>query len=190
MRKLTIEIAAMLLLTAAIAYAHCDSLDGPVVQAARRALAAADVNVVLPWVQSRDEPAIRQAFARTLAVRKLNPEAEELADTWFFETLVRVHRAGEGAPFDGLKPAGTDVGPALAGADKAIETGDLQRLDTMLTGAVREGLRQRFARVRQAANYKPSDVNAGREYVAAYVDFIHFAERLHEAMAAGEHEQH
>jgi hypothetical protein len=187
MRKCIVEIAAALLITAALAYGHCDSLDGPVVQAARRALADGDVNLVLSWVQGRDEPAIRQAFAQTLAVRKLNPEAEKLADTWFFETLVRVHRAGEGASFEGLKPAGADISPALSAADKAIETGNLQGLDSALTGSVQEGLRSRFARVRQAANYKPSDVNAGREYVAAYVDFIHFAERVHEATAIAAH---
>jgi hypothetical protein len=43
-------------------------------------------------------------FTKTLAVRKQSKEAKELADMYFFETLVRIHCAGEGAPYTGLKP--------------------------------------------------------------------------------------
>lgn len=86
--------------------AHCDGIDGPVVGAAQKALETANVNLVLIWVQKQDEPAMRKAFEKTLAVRKLGSSAKELADLYFFETLVRVHRAGEGAPYTGLKPAG------------------------------------------------------------------------------------
>lgn len=171
---------AILVLSAAFAFAHCDSVDGPVVQSARRALASGDVNLVLPWIQPDQESVIRDAFARTVAVRKLNPDAERLADTWFFETLVRVHRQGEGAPYEGLKPAG-NVDPALRAADTAIDEGNIENLEKHLTTAVREGLHQRYHRVTKLKNFKSSDVNAGRDYVAAYVDFIHFAERLHQA---------
>ena len=80
------------------AMAHCDGMDGPVVKAAQRALASGDVNLVLIWVQKKDIQEIRQAFERTLAVRKLGHAAQELADLYFFETLVRMHRAGEGEP--------------------------------------------------------------------------------------------
>jgi hypothetical protein len=92
---------------------HCDGLDGPVVSLARRALDAGNVNLVLPWVREQDEAEVREAFAHALAVRKLGGEAKDLADRHFFETLVRVHRAGEGAPYTGLKPAGRDLGPAI-----------------------------------------------------------------------------
>lgn len=33
-------------------------------------------------------------------------------------------------------------------------------------------------------NYDVNDVAAGREYVKAYVEYIHFVERLHEATTA------
>jgi hypothetical protein len=91
------------------------SLDGPVVKAAQRALDTRNPAFALIWVQATDEPEIRTAFERTLAVRGLSPQAKQLADRFFFETLVRVHRAGEGAPFTGLKPAGRDLGPAIPG---------------------------------------------------------------------------
>ena len=88
--------------------AHCDTLDGPVVTAAKEALDTGDANPVLIWVQEKDEAQIREAFNKTLSVRKLSPETKDLADMYFFETLVRVHRAGEGASYTGLKPAGLD----------------------------------------------------------------------------------
>jgi hypothetical protein len=160
--------------------AHCDGLDGPVVGAARRALAAADPAEVLIWVQPADEAAIRDAFAQALSVRKLGGDAKKLADTWFFETLVRVHRAGEGAPFTGLKPAGRDLGPAIPAADKALETGDARPLEKLLTEAVATGVREKFQAAKALRKFDKADVAAGRRYVAAYVAYIHFVERLHE----------
>jgi hypothetical protein len=72
------------------AYAHCDGLDGPVVKAAKAALEHSDVSLVLIWVRQEYEPEVRTAFQRTSAVRGLSPEATELADMYFFETVVRL----------------------------------------------------------------------------------------------------
>lgn len=158
--------------------AHCDTMSGPVVQAAREALQKQDVRLALIWVKESEEPAIRDAFQHTLAVRKLGPAARELADQWFFETLVRVHRAGEGAPYTGLKPAGLDLGPAIPAADRSLESGDLAPMTRMLTEAVNRSLRESFEAALAARKYAPGDVAAGRKYVAAYVTFIHRAEAL------------
>ena len=169
------------------ARAHCDGLDGPVVMAARQAIEKNDATKVLVWVQKKDEAEIRKAFEQTLAVRKLNAQARELADTYFFETLVRVHRAGEGAPYTGLKPAGRDLGPAIPGADRALETGDVEPLVRLLAHAAEEGVRRHFAEARAARSYPAGDVEAGREYVAKYVPFIHYVERLYESATTAAH---
>ena len=137
-----LAIGFVFLLMPAKVFGHCDGMDGPVVQAAQRALAKGDVNLVLIWVQANDEAEIRKVFAKTMAVRKLNAEARELADLYFFETLVRIHRAGEGAPYTGLKPAGRDLGPAIPAADKAIETGALEPLLKLITSESTNGLRE------------------------------------------------
>lgn len=163
------------------AWAHCDGLDGPVVIAARQALEKSDVNRVLIWVQKGDDAAIRKAFEQTLAVRKLSPQAREMADMYFFETLVRLHRAGEGAPYTGLKPAGGDLGPAIPGADRALETGDVEPLVRLLVGSAEKGLRERFSEARTARNYPAGNVETGREYIAKYVPFIHYVERLYQS---------
>src|SRR5512132_3165510 len=144
---LSLSLSVCLFLVPRPASAHCDTMDGPVVKAAQKALETGKLGPVLAWVQPKDEAEIKAAFARTLAVRKLSPEARELADRYFFETLVRVHRAGEGAPYTGLKPAGSVVDPALTAADKALETGKLEPVVKLLEDKVNSGLTERFARV-------------------------------------------
>ena len=163
------------------ALAHCDGLDGPVVKAAQTALESGDPNRVLIWVQKKDETEIKAAFQKTLAVRKLSSEAKALADNYFFETLVRVHRAGEGAPYTGLKPAGRDLGPAIPAADKALASGSVKSLAKILVHAVQGGLEEHFKEVIAKKKFKKDDVEAGRGYVNSYVEFIHYVERLYEA---------
>lgn len=175
---------AALTLSPAPARAHCDSLDGPVVKTARRALESGKLAPVLAWVRPGDEGDIEAAFARARAVRKAGGEARALADTWFFETLVRVHRAGEGAPYTGLKPAGTDVGPAVRAADAAVASGSAAEVEKLLVEGVRHGLHERFAAVK-ARKVPGEDVAAGRAWVAAYVPFVHWVEAVHGA-AQGE----
>jgi len=163
------------------ALAHCDGLDGPVVKAAQEALEMRNPAPALIWVQPIDEPEIRAAFEQTLTVRASSPEAKALADRYFFETLVRVHRAGEGAPYTGLKPAGRDLGPALPAADMAIDQGSVEPVVELLADAMQGGLREHFKEIVAAKAFKPGDVAAGREYVKAYVGFIHYVERIYEA---------
>lgn len=163
------------------ANAHCDGLDGPVVAAAQEALAKGDANLVLIWVHASDEAEIRRAFERTLKVRKLGPEARQVADTYFFETLVRIHRAGEGAPFTGLKPAGRDLGPAIPAADQALESGDVTPLTHLLVDRMRSGLNERFNAAMTTRKFDAKDVDAGRKYVEQYVAFIHYVEGMYEA---------
>jgi hypothetical protein len=169
------------------ALAHCDGLDGPVVKAAQKALDTRDPAPVLIWVQAEDEAEIRAVFEQTLAVRALSPQAKELADRYFFETLVRVHRAGEGAPYTGLKPAGRDLGPAIPAADQAIDEGSVEPVMTLLTDAMQEGLRAHVEAAVMAKGFRPSDVAAGREYVKSYVELMHYVERLYEAIAISAH---
>lgn len=171
--------AGLCLLAASAARAHCDTLSGPVVQAARMALEKGDVTPVLKWVKKEDEKEIRAAFEKTLAVRAQGAEARELADTYFFETLVRLHRAGEGAAYTGLKPAGTDLGPAIPAADRALDTGSVDALVKLLTEEVAAGVRQRFSHALEAKRSAEASVEAGRRFVAAYVEFMHYVERVH-----------
>jgi hypothetical protein len=183
MRRFAILLVflAVLLLPKNMLYAHCDTMNGPVVKAAQKALETGDVNLVLVWVQKSDEAQIEEAFQKTLAVRKLSLEAKQLADMYFFETLVRIHRAGEGVAYTGLKPAETQVDPGIEAADKALEKGSAEELLKSVTEAVHHGIHEQFTNAMAKQNFKKDDIAAGREYVKAYVEFIHYVERLYQA---------
>jgi hypothetical protein len=192
-----IEIAVIIgfclttsLFIAKTVWAHCDTLDGPVVMNAKEALEKGDVTPVLKWVKKEDEAEIRDVFQKTLTVRSKGKEAKELADMYFFETLVRIHRAGEGAPYKGLKPAGADLGPAIPAADKAIERGNIEPVLKLLTDKIQEGVRERFKHIMAKKNFKKDDVVAGREYVEAYVMFMHYVEGIFEASEKTSHGHH
>lgn len=162
------------------ASAHCDTLDGPVVQAARKALETANLNPALVWVKPDDEKEIRDVFEKALAVRKAGGPARELADMYFFETLVRVHRAGEGAPYTGLKPAGY-IEPPVAAADQALATGKLDKVSRLVSSRIEQGLHRQFTQVLAKKNYAPNNVEAGRAFANAYVEYVHYVERLYNA---------
>lgn len=159
-------------------FAHCDTMDGPVVKAAREALEKGDVSFVLIWVQKEDEAEIKKAFERTLTVRKLDQQAKELADMYFFETLVRIHRAGEGEPYTGIGPAGTKVEPGISAADKAVQTGSIDNLVKEVTEDIARGMRERFNGMMENRKHSGDSVEAGRRYVGSYVSFIHYVEKL------------
>ena len=174
--RYAILTALILIVSTGVSLAHCDTMDGPVIKDAKLALEGNNINYVMKWIQTADEPELREAFALTIKVRKLGPEAGTLADRYFFDTLVRLHRMGEGVGFTGVKPAGTPVDERILAADRAIEAGNLTPLAGKVPEDMMHELHLLFDRVMALKNFDTSDVKAGREYVAAYVSFFKFAE--------------
>jgi hypothetical protein len=166
---------------------HCDALDGPVVSAARDALAAGEIDLVLPYVPQEAEPEVREVFDRVLPVRGHGPEAAGIADRLFFETVVRLHRAGEGAPYTGLKPAGLPHGPALPLAEEAVATGSPDALADFLAGVLRNELGQRLDRVVALASSKDRSLADARRYVEAMLGFEVYSHHLLESMRTRPH---
>ncbi len=158
--------------------AHCDTLAGPVVIEAKAALEKGDVTSLLKWVKKENEEEIHEAFAKTLTVRSQSKEAKELADMYFFETLVRIHRAGEGAPYTGLKP-GEAIEPIIEESDEALESGTVDNLIKEVTDTVAKGIREKFIHTLETKKNADKSVEAGRKYVEAYVVFTHYVERLY-----------
>ena len=175
-----IGMLSILVLSAVTTFGHCDTMDGPVVRAAQAALKSGNVNLVLIWVKGKDEAELKEAFRKTLKVRRLSPAARELADRYFFETLVRIHRTGEGAPYTGLKPARSDLGPVIPVADKAIENGLVTPLLKLFPDDVRPDIEKRFGDAVAKKNFRRNDVAAGRDYVEAYSSFLEYLEHLYE----------
>jgi hypothetical protein len=166
------------------AAAHCDSVDGPVAADVRAAVAAGDPTPILKWVPAVDEDAVRDAFAHAAEVRELGEAGRELADRWLLETVVRIHRAGEGEPFTGIKPSGS-IDPGIQLADRALDAGSPDALAAAVTGHVERVIRERFTRALTARKAASDSVEQGRAYVAAYVELMHTIEGLHHALAGG-----
>lgn len=173
---ISLLLLAVFFITSYATLAHCDTKEGPVVAAAIKAIEQNNINYVLIWVKPADERELREAFERTMKVRELSADAKALADNYFFETLVRIHRSGEGVPFTGVKPAGTRIDKKILAADKSIEAGSLAPLNDLVPEDQRAELKKRFDQVMALKNYDINNVQAGREYVEAYVHFFHFAE--------------
>lgn len=168
---------------------HCDTLDGPVATAAKKALEGGNVNLILPYVPKDGEAEITRAFEKVLKIRN-DPAVQEVADLYFFETVVRVHRLGEGAPYTGLKPAGLSEGPVIPVAEKAIETGSPDELVRILTDLVCEEVTQRLMRVMHLKEHVDKSVDDAREYVEAMLDLQVWSHALSESIQAAAHPGH
>lgn len=186
-------ITAMAILVSALSagqvYAHCDTLDGPVVKDAKLALEKGDVTPVLKWIKPEFVKEIKEAFEKTLKVRIKGDDAQELADRYFFETLVRVHRAGESAPYTGLKPAG-QVEPMVKHLDGALEKGTVDSVTDKVAAKVKANIKERFEKVLETRKHADEDVEKGRAFVEAYVVFMHYVEGIHKAVNRQGHESH
>ena len=160
-------------------FAHCDTLDGPVINAARKALKTDNVNYVLIWVKPEDEDEIKKALEKARKKRKQakNKKGKDDADMAFFQTLVRVHREGEGAKYEGIKPAGS-VEPEIALADKAVETGKLnEALSKIQSEHAKKTIKHLFHQLMKKSHYHVDNISSGREFIEAYVEFIHTVEK-------------
>jgi len=185
-------LLGVLVLAPLSAYAHCDAADDPVATAALKALETKNLNLVLPYVLAAAEPELTATFEQALLVRTGARDAKALADRYFTEAAVRLHRAGEKAPYTGLKPAGTDFGPAIPAAEKALQSGALDRLVKLISQEVARGIAEHFehARAKKGVAKEPtskSGVQAARERVSAELDFIGYVERMYLATKASGH---
>ncbi len=188
LKPLTAMLAAIALIALfpMTAFAHCDTMDGPTVADGRKAMESNNVNYVLKWVQPDYEAAITEVFQLSMKVKDLGPESKDLAEQYFFSELVRMHRAGEGAPFDGLKPSGTPIDERVLAADESIAAGSLSPLKGMMEEEQLPELTERFEKVMELKDFDVNDVDAGREYIEAYVSFFKFAEGEEEHHGAAE----
>lgn len=163
---------------------HCDSLDGPVVTAARKALEAEDVELVLPYVHAGGEPEVRSMFTTVLPVRRQSPAARAVADQLFLETVVRVHRAGDGAPYTGIKPAGLTVGRVIPLAEHSIESGSSEALVRFLSEVLRDEFTSRLEHVKLLDAMKHLSLDFARKHVEAMLGFEAYAHLVYQALSA------
>ena len=126
-------VAVGVLLFPKTASAHCDTPDGPVIIDGKKSLESGDIDLSLKWITAEYEAELKHAFDLCRDVRGLSDNARKVADHHFLETLVRLHRAGEGAPYTGIKPAGSEMSPVIAAADESMETRSIEKLLPLIT---------------------------------------------------------
>lgn len=185
------RFAMMLLLTSFVlvltstVFAHCDTESGPTAVAARKALETGNFNVAAIWVGEEKTQQLRQSFEQSLAVYKMGGKAKKLAERYFMETTVRLHREAEGMPFTGLKPA-QPLPPVIAEAEKTLDTGNLQPITDLLATEMQKQTQKWFQKALVAKNsYDGDNVEAGREWVDAYVKYVIFVNGLYKTIQAG-----
>jgi hypothetical protein len=161
-------------------FAHCDTMNGPVVTDAKSALEKGVVTGVLKWVKPEYETELKAAFSLAVQVRSQNPQSKEFADKYFYETLVRLHRAGEGAPYTGLKD--TPPEPIIVMADEALAKGTSDEMIKEIQAHLAAAIKEKFDKALQAGKNKDKSVEAGREFVEAYVQYTHYIEGIHTAI--------
>jgi len=189
-RATGVLLAGILVMFAGGASAHCDSMTGPVVPDARAALESGDLAPVLKWIMPEYEAEVSDAFQRAVEVRALGDDARELADRYFLETLIRVHREGEGAPYTGLKD--DPAAPIVQMADQALADGSVEGMIEKINRHLASVVAEKFQAVLEAGKNKDRSAEAGREFVAAYVTYVHYVEGVHDAIVAsgGHHAEH
>lgn len=168
---------------------HCDTLDGPVVTEARKALETGNVKLILPYVPKEGEAEVTRAFEQVIKLRK-DPAARELADMYFFETVVRIHRMGEGAPYTGLKPAGLSEGPVIPVAEKAIATGSPDELINVLSAMLKEEVSHRLHHMLHLKESAGKSVEDAREYVEAMLGLQVWSHSIYERIHGEAHLGH
>ena len=182
--------AGMFLLAPVTADAHCDTMDGPAVKDAIKAMDSGNVNYALKWVQPKYEAEVSRAFRMSMKVKDINADTKNLAEQYFFEILLRDHRAGEGVAFDGVKPHGWPVDERVRVADQSIALGNLEPLKGLVEPDKWPELQRRFQKVMSLKDFNVNRVEEGREYIEAYVQFFKFAEGEDEHHESHEHVEH
>ena len=158
------------------ANAHCDTMDGPTVIDGQKAMKENNINYALKWVQPKAEKELKEAFELSMKVKDLSPESKQISEKYFLGELVRIHRQGEDASYTGVKAAGTTIDKKVLAADKSIELGNLSPLENLIEKDKKAELKQRFDKVMALKNFDTNNLDAGRDYIEAYVKFFKFAE--------------
>lgn len=184
--KVTFLLAMLMLIFNIPTYAHCDSYDGPVIQDAFKSLEKEDVSFVMKWIETKHEAEITNLFNKTVRLKSGDAEIYSIVEKHFLETLVRFHRETEGAPYTGLKPAGTTA-PIVQMADNSIIHQDVKTLLTNLNHHIEAVIKEKYEKVVALSRVKDNSVAEGRAYVEAYVDYTHTLEGIEAVMAHGGH---
>lgn len=164
--------------------AHCDRVNGPVAVAAKQALETGDISQALIWVGEQQAEELRTKFKQSLRAYTNGEASRQLAERYFMETTVRLHREAEGMPYTGLKPA-QPSSKDIQTAEKALESKNLSPVTDLLSEEIRNKTTELYQHAMKAKKNRHQSVEAGREWVNAYVKYIVYVHKLYQKIQAG-----
>lgn len=164
--------------------AHCDRLNGPVAVAAKKALETGNVLKALIWVGEQQAEELKAKFTQSLEVYNNGEPSRQLAERYFMETTVRLHREVEGMPYTGLKPAQASS-EDIQTAEQALDSGDLSPVTDLLAEEIQQKTNELYKQAMQAKESRGESVEAGRRWVDAYVKYIVHVHSLYQKIQAG-----
>lgn len=181
----TIFFLVLAVMLPGLVMAHCDTESGPTAVDARKALKTGNFDKAAIWVGEEQTPELRDSFDESLAVYNMGGKAKALAERYFMSTTVRLHREAEGMSFTGLKPA-QQLPPIIAKAEKTLEDGNLAPITDLLAAELRKETQKWFQQALDAKkNFKGDNMEAGREWVDAYVKYVIYVNGLYQTIQAG-----
>lgn len=175
---LSIFFSVLFFLSCRLCFAYQDDISGQITRAAERALEISDVRPALVWVGQEDEDEVREVFSEAGTVRKLGIPARQLADRYFIETLLRLYLRRLGLTYTGMEDI-QEPDQVFLAANEALEKGSVNALAAEVSELVAQGISARFDKVLIKRKQMDNSVEAGREYVDAYVDYIRYLEQIH-----------
>ncbi len=181
-----ILLLAVFLLAPAGLRAHCDRVNGPVAKSARQALKTGQFKPVAIWIGEEQEAALQDRFESSLKAYRAGGPGKKVAKSYFMSEAIRLHRAAEGMPFTGLKPA-SELPIDLKLAEKARETGDVQPVVDLLSSELEQKVKKWFKTSREARRQweQQQNVETGRKWADAYVKYIIYVHKLYQKIMAG-----
>lgn len=180
----SIFMFVLMLGSASISQAHCDRVNGPVATDARKALETGEISHALIWVTDQQAEELESKFDQSLKVYTNGDDSQELAELYFMSEIVRLHREAEDMPFTGLKPAQPSA-QDIQIAEKALTSGELTPVTEMLASEIRKKTSELYNKAMEAQSRKDESIEAGREWVNAYVQYIVYVHSLYQNIQAG-----
>lgn len=164
---------------------HCNSREGPVAIDVKKALEKGDFQLIARWISAEDEQELKDKFNKCRKIyQEEKGDKQEVAREYLMETTVRLHRAAEGMPFEGLQSVGSFPDDIEKG-EQALEEENIESILNLLIEELQQEAKKWFQEAVEAKQTKNESIPEGRNYTSAYVKYITFVHKIYNEIKSG-----
>lgn len=145
---------------------------GPVLDAAEKALATGAACHILVWVPAGTENMVKNLLEKACCERTISLTGECRAADGYFRTVLRLHSAHCGLRNLNYATRTPQEREIIRTVESACRSGDYQEIGVVLGIYKDTGVRERFCEVLERRDYPAGDIGAGRRYTTAFVDLV------------------